>query len=642
MKNVFFLFTLLFIFACSTVQKKPASSEIYSPEFLTKIEKSKDFYKKNELGNALKQLETISNDSISNAEKAMKYNLIGVIHFSENKFQASEQNFLESLKTAGEDPSLLSQVNLNITSTYFKLTKYDYAYSFLKKIDKELLNQVETKKYFQLTLALASQLKKNPEIADALVNLNQDKKNFDEFKNNSQVARLLEIYKSYSEAERIRFLESYEDKNMIAVAYIGYLDALEHIAKNEKDKGKDLLEWLDEHYANHPEISKALKDLDNQKINLSDIQTESVGIILPLSGDKENFGKKALQGIELGLGEYFKDSKMSLVTKDSQANGQVGALKVKELIENDQVGFIIGGLFPDEAAEEYFEAKKRGVIFISLSTLNIGKELKDQYLIELPGSIESQVQALTKDSILNNFGKKVGIFYPETAQGESYLKEFFRLANTKGLKITQVMSYKKDTVDFREPVEKMLSLKHTKERQEEINYLQNIYAFEKNTSIKRLQVLNPIVDFDWMFLPAFPGEALQIIPIFNYYDASNVKYFGGPSWRSEQMKKNQTKIGSVNFVGDDISKLSDSFGKKFFEKYNSYPKLIETISYDSMSVLNYFINTKKITDRDHLEDLIEAKDKIKGFTGEWSLLDGIWIKDLIPQKIRNQEFELIQ
>jgi hypothetical protein len=465
--------------------------------------------------------------------------------------------------------------------------------------------------------------------------------NYADLKTLPHMDKLVEKYTRLTPSERTRFLEKFQDQKSQAVSYLGFQEAMELIHKGEKDQAKDHLNWLVSHYGTQPEIEAALNNLDQAQVNLADFDSHSIGVILPMTGEKESFGRKAMMGIELGLGQYFKDSKVVLHTKDSQANGVVGATRVQELIDNDKVAVIIGGLFPDEAQEEYLEAKKRGIVFISLSSINLPKESKDKYLIEVSGSIESQVAALTSEVMEHNFGKRIGVFYPENALGDAYVNEFFRVASLKGFTVTEVQSYKKDTIDFREPVERMLSLKFPKERREELDYLTNVYSNEKSSSIRRVQILNPIVDFDWLFLPAYPNEALQIMPIFNYYDASHIKYFGGPSWRSEILKKNQPKIGSINLVGEDANKFSESFGKKFFEKYQVYPKLIETFSYDSISVAWDIIVDKKIENRNELNSFLDSPKAVKGYTGEWTLQDGIWIKDLVINKIKQGEIEKI-
>jgi ABC-type branched-subunit amino acid transport system substrate-binding protein len=641
MKLIFSLILLLTFFSCSSRKNKPSNEDLYSPNFLSKIEQIKETFKKGEISLALQSLNKLSDKTLNPSEQSLKYNLIGVIEFSENKFKEAEKNFLKALETADKDAGIRAQINLNLSSSHFKMHKYEKAYNEFNKIDVQDLSDAEAKKYYNLQLALATHLNKNEEVMSALVNLLHDKMSFAELKGLPHMDKLVEKYNRLTPSERTRFLEKFQDKKVQAVSFLGFQEAMDLIHRGEKEQAKDHLNWLVSHYGTQPEIDVALTNLDQSQVNLADFDSHSIGVILPMTGEKESFGRKAMMGIELGLSQYFKDSKVVIHTKDSQASGVVGATRVQELIDNDKVAVIIGGLFPDEAQEEYLEAKKRGIVFISLSSINLPKESKDKYLIEVSGSIESQVAVLTSDLMAQNFGKRIGIFYPENALGDAYVNEFFRVATSKGFLVTEVQSYKKDTIDFREPVERMLSLKFPKERREELDYLTNVYSNEKSSSIRRVQILNPIVDFDWLFLPAYPNEALQIMPIFNYYDASHVKYFGGPSWRSEILKKNQPKIGSINLVGEDANKFSESFGKKFFEKYQVYPKLIETFSYDSISVAFDLIVDKKIENRNELNSFLDSPKAVKGFTGEWSLIDGIWIKDLVINKIKQGEIEKI-
>lgn len=635
--------TLVVVASCSQFSnKKTEGAGFYSKDFLTKVDSIKDFYKKGDIDSALKSLESLHDNELNTVEQALKANLIGVIYFSTNKFEDAEKLFTKALPMAKDDPALVEQIKLNLSSTNFKQSKFEIAHNTFKSINAESLSEVEQKKYFNLQLALATHLNKPDEAMSALVNLLSSKKKFQDIKDSTQMNKLWEYFSNLSDSEKMRFLEKYEDEKYAAVAFLGYREAEKKIADGDKEKAKNLLEWVNDNYEGHPEVASLYESVSKNKAEFFDFESGQIGLVLPFSGEKAGFGRKAMMGIDIALETFFKQNKITLNTKDSVANGAIGAARVKELIEQNKVAVIIGGLFPDEAIEEYLEAKKHGSMFISLSPINLPKDEKDAFLIEVTGSIESQVAALLSDNVIKNFGKRVGIFYPETSMGQAYVNEFFRLAGLKGVTISQAQSYKKDITDYREPVEKMLSLKLTKERKEEIDFLGAIYANEKNSSIKRVQVLNPIVDYDWLFLPAYPQDALQIIPLFNYYDASHIKYFGGPSWRSDLMVKNQPKIGSLNFVGEDSGVLDDSFSKKFFEKYKSYPKLIETISYDSLSIVNDLFNANRIHDRGDLSKFLGSDSKLKGFTGEWKMSEGLWVKNLLPQKITRGEFEPIK
>lgn len=633
---------LIIIFSACSIINKQSSKDFYSPEFLKKIEKIKEEYRKGKTDNALKELKTIKDEGLNETEKAYRDDLIGVIYFSQNKFNDAEEYFIKSLSNSVKDQSLHEQINLNLSSTYFKKNKFEASYNLLAKIEFDKLPQNEKSKYYNLKLALATQLKKNNEAMEALVYILAPIKQFSDLEKTSRITTLWDLYSKFNESEKTRFLEIYEDENFSSVAYLGFKDAEKKLSVGDKDGARALLLWLDDRFPGHVELRKTLESIEKGKIQLIEFDAQSIGLILPFTGEKSSLSKRVLNGIELGLNEYFLKNKIVLHTRDSQSNGAIGALMTRELIDTKKVAMLIGGVTPEEAIDEYLEAKKRGIMFLSLSPVNLPKDDKDQFLIELSGSVESQISALLTDSVKRNFGTKVGLFFPDSSVGQSYVNEFFRLANMRGFEVKAAQSFKKDSVDFREPVEKILGLKFQKERKEEFDYLSSIYFHEKNGSIKRIQVLNPIVDYDWLFIPANPNEALQIIPLFSYYDATHIHYFGGPSWSIDQMVKNQPKIGSINFVGDDLIHLSDVYSKKYFEKHKSYPKVVETLSYDAIKVLDNLIHENQITDRDSLMEFISSGKKIAGLTGLWTLNDGIWIKNLLVMKISKGSFEEVK
>ena len=83
----------------------------------------------------------------------------------------------------------------------------------------------------------------------------------------------------------------------------------------------------------------------------------SVGVVLPLSGSKAGFGKRALFGIDQSIQKNAL-GKYKIHIADSKSSAAVGSYRVKELAESHFVSTIIGGLFPQEAMGEYLEAKK--------------------------------------------------------------------------------------------------------------------------------------------------------------------------------------------------------------------------------------------------------------------------------------------
>jgi hypothetical protein len=60
-----------------------------------------------------------------------------------------------------------------------------------------------------------------------------------------------------------------------------------------------------------------------------------------------------------------------------------------------------------------------------------------------------------------------------------------------------------------------------------------------------------------------------------------------------------------------------------------------------MSVAFDLIIQKKIEDRGDLSSFLESPKELQGFTGKWMLQDGVWLKDLVLNKITKGEVETI-
>src|SRR5690606_29042734 len=135
----------------------------------------------------------------------------------------------------------------------------------------------------------------------------------------------------------------------------------------------------------------------------------------------------------------------------------------------------------------YLEARKYGVFFISLSPVFLDKELKSHLLIEVPGSVQSQIDSLISGKIIESFGPRVAIFYPNDEGGQSYINEMWRRHQTDKIELTSVHQFDKNIKDYREPVTRALGLKFTRERQEELEVWKEVYKLEGKSSIRRIQ-----------------------------------------------------------------------------------------------------------------------------------------------------------
>jgi outer membrane PBP1 activator LpoA protein len=652
MKNLIISALVLFVAACSgikpitakrNVADKIDTSKLYDQEFLKKVNLAKDKYRKGKTDLALKDLTSISEDKLTSTEKASRKNLMGVMLFSKKNYVAAAEEFNQAALMTKEDPYLESQIFLNLGSAYYKMNEPDKALSTLSKGDFKNLSDAEAKKYHQLFAVLSEHMGKKEDSLSAQIRALSDKKTLVELNKDSKFERLTEGYIKLTESEKVHLLEEFDQEKSIVIPALALKEMDIANREGNKEKVQNYSEWIQKRYSDNPEVMEKVNLLSVLAINLDvKVNAKLIGVALPLSGERKGLGERALNGIDVALMELNTDpaNAIQIEVKDTQSSVAEGAFAVSELIEKNNVVAVVGGLVPSSATKEYLEAKKRGVLFISLSPVYLPKEEKNNLLIEIPGSVESQVDQVFSDKIINNLGKRPAIIYPRTELGEAYVNEFWRRAKKLNLDVTGIVSYDKNASDFKEPIKNLLGIKFEREREEEAQVVNDIAYLERNKNVKRLQNLQPQIDFDWVFAPGLPKEMVQVLPNFNYFDAFNLSYIGVPSWRSELMTNEGYRFGNVYFIDENIKLDESLFTKNFTEKFNHAPKIVETVAYDALKILGTVLDPKNAPQsRKDIDTILSKNISFSGESGSWKLDDGIWLKNMSLFKIKREGIE---
>ncbi|MES2528192.1 MAG: ABC transporter substrate-binding protein [Bdellovibrionota bacterium] len=634
-----FICLLVFLTACGGVKtaQKPIDESEISAEVKMKLDQARDLIRANQPKPAIAKLSELADNNLSPVEKALKYNLKGVTLFNMGEIQKSILNFQVAEKYTPKDSQLHSQVQLNMASGHFMLNEYNELKARLDQIETRSLTPAEVKKFAQLELAYGTKFKNDMMIVNSSANLLSDAKTFAEVQGSSVYAPMKESFEKLSPGDRINVLEKFNGTSNLATAYLARTEIESRLVAGDKSGAGDIVTWLRTQYAANEEVNTFLKEYDLRISNSTRISISDIGLVLPLTGEKASFGQKALAGVDTGLKVMGLSENIKIHTKDSLDSPARGAEAVLELIREDKVSMIIGGLFPESATAEYLEARKFGVLYISLSQINLPKEEKNHHLIEVQGSIESQVATLLSDEMINKFGPRIGVIYPENEGGKAYLEEIWRKSSQKNLQVTSIAGFPKNSHDYRDSAQLFLGLKYPRERSEELKILEDVYEHERS-SIRRVQTLPPVIDFDWVFVASYPHEATQLIPTLGYYDATRIKVVGVPSWVSKSMVKEQKNLGTLYFVGDDPKDINHEMLTKFQEIYGKPASLIEVLSLDAMKIGSEALNlTGNVGSRDDFDARLKSAGKLKGLTTEWDFKDGVWLKKMNAMTITRGE-----
>lgn len=641
-------FSLIFILltGCSGISLLTPGdrASLYRDSFLAKIEHTKQLYAQGEREEALKLLRAMREEELRPTERALKRNLIGVIYFSMDNYEQAIFHFDLALSSSRLDDELTSQIHLNMASTYYLADQLDRAFNALERSDYQKLTPEEAAKHHRLHYTLAKALERNRDASIALIRYFAKAETISEMRNDPLYHELTQYFFRLSRREKLRVIESFENDQNLAAGYMAYLEAERAYYRGNRQEAIDMLSWVERRFPDQVEIGQIVQAFLFRLENFTQMNQYSIGVVLPLSGERRDIGQRTLRGIDSALREIELSGgpNYQLFIADSEGSGGVGAHRVDELIQRENVSIIIGGLFSNEAEKQYREARRRGVFFISLSQLVSSKNEKNHLLLEIPGSIESQLRRVFSPDMIERFGNRGAIIYPDTHFGHTYINEFWRMANlNEKVEVSGVVSYQANINDFRDPMSHLLGIKFDRNRQEEKELYQEIHALENRRGVRRVQTLKPQTDFDWIFIPAAPMEALQIIPNVNYFDARHLSVIGGPSWRSRTLLRESSRLGELFFIADDIRAVDKGFVASFYETYNVRPRLVELRGRDAMEVAHELLGQREFEDRNHFDLHVRETELLSGMTGEWKLEDEVWIKEMTPLSMRRGEINPI-
>lgn len=650
-RNVIFLLFIILLVSCSGIQMMGGNAN-YSSDFLEKMDSIQLMFKDGDKQNALNKLIQIRDEELNKDELAKKYNLLGVIYFSTGNVSDAAENFQIAKQNVSGDFSLASQINLNLASSYFKLGKIELCQSTLKSVNLEYFNDKEKEKFYKLNLSVASQLDDSKQIVNSLMFLLKDVKSFQDIDDYQFKELLVDNFRKLPSRQRVQLLDKYEEDRELVAAYLGKQEALNRFYQGDKSGAADVVTWLGNKFKHIEEVAKFVEDYNFRVANFSKINAGAVGVVVPLSQDKvaAGFGKKVLAGVMAALDKEDKNQTIQIHVKDNMDNKFLARKMVQELVMKHHVSAIIGGLYPELAKEEYLEARKYGVLYISLAEVYLPREEKTHLLIEIPGSVESQINTVIQPKALDFFGKNLAVLYPWSDGGKSYINELWGIHNAGKIKLTSINNYEQAKkkrseskyIDYREPVKQLLSLKYPRERKEELEVWKEI----RNSQEKNVRIINelpPIIDFDWVFIPSVPSEAIQIIPTFPYFDAKNIKFVGGPSWINKTLREEQSNLGGRLFsIGNDTQDIGMDFLKKYKQETGHYPKLLDTRAYESMLIVRSILEGQKFSERDELEKRVLELSAVKGITSNWQLLNGLWLKEMDILKVSKKGFTKLE
>lgn len=374
------------------------------------------------------------------------------------------------------------------------------------------------------------------------------------------------------------------------------------------------------------QLRQRIAELNKYSSVYKNVDRTSIGVVVPLSGDKKSIGENILRGLKIGMESGRGNYK--LIIKDSQGLPEIAAQMTDELIRNHGVFAIVGGVTTTTADAIVGIASRFGVPTIVL-TPKPGIVQSFDFTFQNALTLKYAAQRTAEAVLAHPTIKKVAILKPDDNFGHAYADAFIQTLINGGKEVTDVASYiftEKNSLN--DAIKKLVNLDPTGDRKGE--YFQKLNAWKKDhKNTRRLnpptieELLPPVINFDALFIADSAKPASLIAASLPVFDIEGITLIGTHLWNSDELIKRAPEQVEGSIFIDALppagqwpnTSCTRSIAKSLEGKE---PNLFSVLGYDSAKILKAALNSSP-GNRVALKEKIETLGQVEGCLGPLTL-----------------------
>lgn len=319
-------------------------------------------------------------------------------------------------------------------------------------------------------------------------------------------------------------------------------------------------------------------------------ETVKIGVLLPLTGAGDIYGKDLKSGIDLAYQESPIKDRIQLVYEDDATDVTKGINAFNSLIFKD-IDIVIGGIMSNVASGILPIANKNHVLLFSPKATAVDLSKENDYFFRIwpTDDLDGKYSAAYVVDSLNL--KRIAILYDDGTYGVGIRNEFKKYLNGKDVEVVFDEGYSSGQTNFR-------------------------------TQISKIKITKP----DVLFLPAYYKEAVLILKQLN---ENNCDFFisGVSSFLESEIKQAAGKLTDKVFFTyplysvDSSNPSTEHFNVQYEATYKDRkPNAFSAHGYDSFKVLERVIMSlekeNKEVNATNMKTALEVMDVYHGTTGD--------------------------
>ena len=341
----------------------------------------------------------------------------------------------------------------------------------------------------------------------------------------------------------------------------------------------------------------------------------TLGALLPLSGDYQAIGQKAMRGIELAVSQYNARGApplVRLVVKDT-ASEEAETLQALRDLDRENATAVIGPLVHAEAAAR--EAQRLGLPMIAITQ-------RDQlvglgtYVFRNFVTPKAQVRSLAAYAVGSLGIHRVAILYPDDTYGRTFMALFREEFLAHGGVILDALAYSPEAVDFAPVIKRLLQFSRRIPKEEP----PVPRAPEPRRRAPEPKDYELEFDFEALFIPDEPKKAGMLVPQLFFHDIKGIQLLGTNLWSSEQLIRLaeayvQGAILPDGFFAGSSEAQTVRFAAAYEEAFLEKPGMIEAIVYDSAWMVLEAVGRPEVRLRGDVAAFLRRPEGFAGVTG---------------------------
>lgn len=452
----------------------------------------------------------------------------------------------------------------------------------------------------------------------------------------AEMARL--VRDDLTSAEIEQFARQYPDTYPGDVLL--YHLALHHReADNPVDEMAVLQEFVTQ-FPEHPNVQEALARLRDLQ---TPVATEpiKIGVLLPLSGEGSQYGRSALQGIELGLAmvqEREPTLLLSLVIRDSQGTSAAASEALTALADDAQVIGVIGPLFSQVATDLAPLADALSIPLLSPYASDSEFPALSPYTFRNSLTDAMQGRFLAEYAVRGLHLQRFAILYPHEPYGISLKDTFIQQVTRLRGEVVATVEYAPETIDFSRLLRSLGGVED--ETRRDVRAGAATGDQEKTDAAAA-----PSLPYEAIFMPGYYDKVGLIASSLAAHNITGVQLLGTDGWNApELIELGRSAVEGAIFVDgffvESPAPLVQEFVERFRARYNRAPDLLAAQAYDALVMLAEVCKAGAKTRLQLRDGLLQVQD-FAGVSGTTSMLpDGD--ADKIPYLLTVQNGRIIQ